>query len=428
MARRCRRMVVLAFLTHVSLELCSFVGSWRAKSHIVIKPPVTVGADPAAALGAASASASLLDFFMKQVEYYKSNFAEVGLLSRAQDIPDHADKLVKKLVESQQRGQHPIILREQRIPELPVEGTSFEELMITLLNDNRSSGLSAAHAEPGVGKSIATALALQKCEKSAVSVLLQGEFTYSLEEFFRIPAKWAAQVAFKLFRRLSQRGIRLQMVLDNTFDQGLHGQKGWSVTVLMELTRFAHEFDHHLIVITQSEEAANEVDDLNGERTRKVEQSEAPFYRWSKEQAQKYLKTMTTLTKGVEEVLKMSEVPDKFGGWRPVSIKEYLRTGRRPKAPKAGSAATQIKPVWVRQLEQDDEKFVQIGSSFKVQGELADVDDVKEAIAQKKPNTVSCDADEIDIYSQKEGGWVREDEEAAVNRGKSRPSTRIRCL
>ncbi|CAJ1442924.1 unnamed protein product, partial [Effrenium voratum] len=172
------------------------------------------------------------------------------------------------------------------------------ELMITLLNDNRSSGLSAAHAEPGVGKSIATALALQKCEKSAVSVLLQGEFTYSLEEFFR----------------------------------------------------FAHEFDHHLIVITQSEEAANEVDDLNGER----------------------------------------------------------------------SAATQIKPVWVRQLEQDDEKFVQIGSSFKVQGELADVDDVKEAIAQKKPNTVSCDADEIDIYSQKEGGWVREDEEAAVNRGKSR--------
>ena len=52
-----------------------------------------------------------------------------------------------------------------------------------------------------------------------------------------------------------------------------------------------------------------------------------------------------------------------------------------------------------------------------------------EAITQKKPNTVSCDADEIDIYSQKEsfacpshshlplpclsltlqeGGWVRE--------------------
>ena len=27
-----------------------------------------------------------------------------------------------------------------------------------------------------------------------------------------------------------------------------------------------------------------------------------------------------------------------------------------------------------------------------------------------------------------EGGWVREDEEAAVNRGKSKPSTRIRCL
>ena len=203
----------------------------------------------------------------------------------------------------------------------------------------------------------------RSAKKSAVSVLLQGEFTYSLEEFFRTPAKWAAQVAFKLFRRLSQRGIRLQMVLDNTFDQGLHGQKGWSVTVLMELTRFAHEFDHHLIVITQSEEAANEVDDLNGERTRKVEQSEAPFYRWSKEQAQKYLKTMTTLTKGVEEVLKMSEVPDKFGGWRPVSIKEYLRTGRRPKAPKAGQGSQlkfrmahmvtwlSVKPMKLRNME-----------------------------------------------------------------------------
>ena len=31
-------------------------------------------------------------------------------------------------------------------------------------------------------------------------------------------------------------------------------------------------------------------------------------------------------------------------------------------------------------------------------------------------------------WTLQDGRWVREDEEAAVNRGKSKPSTRIRCL
>ena len=68
MARRCRRMVVLAFLTHASFELCGFVGSWRAKDEGAPMRPMTLGVkavDPAAAaaLGAASAATSLVDFF-----------------------------------------------------------------------------------------------------------------------------------------------------------------------------------------------------------------------------------------------------------------------------------------------------------------------------------------------------------------------------
>lgn len=79
-------------------------------------------------------------------------------------------------------------------------------------------------------------------------------------------------------------GVRIQIVFDNTFDTGLNGQDA----ILMDLTRAAFEFDHHLIAITQSEEAANEVGCLNGDRTRIVEQKEARSYRWSNAKAREY--------------------------------------------------------------------------------------------------------------------------------------------
>ncbi|CAJ1385660.1 unnamed protein product [Effrenium voratum] len=76
-----------------------------------------------------------------------------------------------------------------------------------------------------------------------------------------------------------------------------------------------------------------------------------------------------------------------------------------------GSAAPQRPPaVWVCQLGSPDGKnFEVIGNPFQVKGVLANVDDLKEAIKQKKPNTVSCDADELDIYSRQDGGWVKEE-------------------
>ena len=83
---------------------------------------------------------------------------------------------------------------------------------------------------------------------------------------------------------------------------------------------------------SHTEEAADEVANLNGARTRKVKQQKAPSYRWSKRQAEEYLKTVKAFTGEVERVLNMTQVPDEVGGWKPVDIKEYLKTGRRPEA------------------------------------------------------------------------------------------------
>ncbi|CAJ1381773.1 unnamed protein product [Effrenium voratum] len=75
-----------------------------------------------------------------------------------------------------------------------------------------------------------------------------------------------------------------------------------------------------------------------------------------------------------------------------------------------GKVASQPPPaVWVCQLGSPDGKdFEIVGNAFQVKGVLTNVDDLKEAIKQKKPNTVSCDADELDIYSRQDGRWVKE--------------------
>ncbi|CAJ1392807.1 unnamed protein product, partial [Effrenium voratum] len=62
---------------------------------------------------------------------------------------------------------------------------------------------------------------------------------------------------------------------------------------------------------------------------------------------------------------------------------------------------------------EDGKDFEIVGNAFQVKGVLTNVDDLKEAIKQKKPNTVSCDADELDIYSRQDGGWVKEEKMSA---------------
>ena len=339
--------MLLAFLTHVSLELCGFVGSWTAKSDSVKAQPTTVGVhalDPAAALGAASSAVSILDFVRKRMAWFENEFTQVQPLPRlspATKVKDHAERLLDLM-----RAQQTIIPLVVELPEQPVEGTGFQRLMMTVLNDNRTGGLSAVHAEPGVGKSVATALALRNCtQKSAVTVLLQGKFAGILEEFFRVSsADQAPRLASELFRIMNQHGIRLQIVFDNTFDTGLMGQDPLlgQIPLLMDLTRHAFQYRHHLIVTTQSEEAAREAATLNGERTRAVQQEDARTYRWRSTQARDFLTNnplMDFTEQTVEVVLNMTQIPDTFGGWRPVSIMEYLRTGRRPQAPQEGQGS-----------------------------------------------------------------------------------------
>ncbi|CAJ1385799.1 unnamed protein product [Effrenium voratum] len=80
-----------------------------------------------------------------------------------------------------------------------------------------------------------------------------------------------------------------------------------------------------------------------------------------------------------------------------------------------GSAALQRPPaVWVCQLGSPDGKdFEVIGNPFQVKGDLANVDDLKKAIKQENPNTVSCDAYQMDIYRREDGGWVKEEKMSA---------------
>jgi precorrin-2 methylase len=53
--------------------------------------------------------------------------------------------------------------------------------------EERNVGTSAVFAEPGIGKSVAAVLAVLKAEvnQSHMTVLIRGEFSQNLRDFFR---------------------------------------------------------------------------------------------------------------------------------------------------------------------------------------------------------------------------------------------------
>ena len=216
-----------------------------------------------------------------------------------------------------------------------INGTQFEKLMCEVLKDSNTVGTTAVYAEPGVGKSVAAVLAVLQANtnESCMTVILQGEFSLNLMKFFRLlDARDAPPVARAFFGLLQEQGIRLQIILDNTFDSGLQPDGAR----LMELTRAAHELGHHLIVITQSRERAQEVSDLNGARTRLAlqQQQDERVYRWSSEQARSFLETLepNESEQVIDKVLNDTQVPDEFRLWKPSDIREYLTSGCKPKA------------------------------------------------------------------------------------------------
>ena len=138
----------------------------------------------------------------------------------------------------------------------------------------------------------------------------------------------------------------MQIIFDNTFDDGVDNRN-----MLMDLARAAFAHGHHTIAITQSKKSAEEIADLNGERARLApqQQQDDRTYRWSSRQVQNYLETMEEEVVSPNEpkereqfigkVLNDTQIPDDVGLWRPVAIKQYMETGRKPKAPQRAPGA-----------------------------------------------------------------------------------------
>ena len=206
--------------------------------------------------------------------------------------------------------------------------TAFEKLMSEVLNEF-SIGTTAAFAEPDVGKSIATTLAVLKMEatQSKLTVMLRGGFKRNLKRFFRLEDVGDVEdVARCVFWLLKNHGICLQLVFDNAFDAGL--EKG----LIIALGRLALEHGHNLIVIVRSKEMAIEVANLNGDRTRIARQQQgsiAEEYRWSEHLARQYLNS-TVITEcqrhngSFDDVmcrwLNATQTRDQLGGWKPFDM------------------------------------------------------------------------------------------------------------
>ncbi|CAJ1431430.1 unnamed protein product [Effrenium voratum] len=338
------------------------------------------------------------------------------------DTQGNATEQASKLVQDIAANSQFVIGTElEDLPEQVVSPTPFEILMVRLLCSNEA-GLSAVHAEPGVGKSVAALAALPAGNISKnMTLLLSGSFRLRILQLTRAnDLDLGVDIVQKLFSLLHARGIHINLVFDNSFEDRVDGDR------LIKLAKKAFVCDHHIIVIAQSAMMACRIGNLNGARTRVAyDQAEvAADYRWNRSQAEQFLRYFLQETKqnldkaSFALAIQNSVYPDAYGGWKPVDIMVLLKSGQKPRLPSGRAAAS--KPVWVRQLQKDGEEFEIIGNAFQVKGVLTNVDDLKKAIKQENPNTVSCDAYQIDIYRQEEGGWVREDEEAAVNRGKSK--------
>ncbi|CAK9033204.1 unnamed protein product [Durusdinium trenchii] len=97
-----------------------------------------------------------------------------------------------------------------------VDDTPFQKLMTKVLAVNRS-GCTAVHAEPGMGKSIASLRALPAGRVSKnYTVLLDGGFRAEMMRFFRVSSfELVVSVARMVFPALTQAGVSMNMIFDN---------------------------------------------------------------------------------------------------------------------------------------------------------------------------------------------------------------------
>ena len=261
---------------------------------------------------------------------------------------EQAYHLLKRFTTVRSEGEGCIVsaLMLNDIPNQTVSGTEFEKLMVQVLASN-GIGLTTVYAEPGVGKSIGTLLALPAGNLSkTMTLLLSGPFRRKLLEFTSaVDMDLAVDVMCQLFVILDANDIHLNLVLDNSFESAYDGDR------LITLAKTAFTTDHHIIVITQTEKMATDIGNLNGIRTRVCDEQQAVAkYRWHEEQAQEFLNLLAEQGQVFDQgrfalALKNSEYPDADGGWIPTHIFAYLKTGSKFKLPSGSSGETRNAPV-----------------------------------------------------------------------------------
>ena len=169
-----------------------------------------------------AAVAAALNAVQKMREALPTQSIEVKDEKSSEDVlSHHAQQLCTKIACAVKNGENLGIsgLSEHRQPAKVVDGVPFELLMTAVLAVNRS-GCTAVHAEPGVGKSIASLRALPAGKVSKnYTVLLDGSFEDELTRFFRVTNfNLARRVARLFFVFLEKAGVSMNMVLDNCLE------------------------------------------------------------------------------------------------------------------------------------------------------------------------------------------------------------------
>lgn len=257
------------------------------------------------------------------------------------EVLKHVEKLCKEIAHEVDNNKTISVLgisrqRQVTLGTRVVDGTPFQKLMTKVLAVNRS-GCTAVHAEPGVGKSIASLRALPAGRVSKnYTVLLDGGFRAEMMRFFRVTSfDLVVGVARMVFPALLQAGVCMNIIFDNGVeeDEDFHRSR----TEWISLLKAAYESGHHLIVVTQSEALAMKIGSLNGERSRVAAEQEAPVnYRWAKEQAREYLSYLLEARNiqpeavDVDKFLSSCSIPDVYGGWKPIAMSNYLDFNETP--------------------------------------------------------------------------------------------------
>ena len=265
---------------------------------------------------------------------------EVGKSNEA-EVLKHVENLREKIAHEVDNKNTISVLgirqmRQATLGTRVVDGTPFQKLMTKVLAVNRS-GCTAVHAEPGVGKSIASLRALPAGRVSKnYTVLLDGGFRAEMMRFFRVASfDLVVGVARMVFPALMEAGVSMNMIFDNGIEDDEDFEK--SKTEWRSLLKAAYESGHHLIVVTQSEALAKKIGNLNGERSRVSAEQEGPEkYRWAKEQAREYLgylleaRNIPPEAVDVDKFLSNCSMPDVYGGWKPIAMSNYLDFNEAP--------------------------------------------------------------------------------------------------